>query len=80
MSPLAFLSLLLSNLQSYLGSPLTEDALRDNFDTVYQVMEEMLDESGQPLTTEFNALRDIVREPSWVSKVASKIGSTGMPG
>jgi AP-3 complex subunit mu len=73
--PLSFLNNLLSNMELYLGSPLTEEAIRDNFDIVYQLMEEMLDESGHPLNTEYNSLRDIVREPSWVNNVMGKMAS-----
>lgn len=73
--PLCFLNNLLANMELYLGSPLTEEAIRENFDIVYQLMEEMLDESGHPLNTEYNSLRDIVREPSWVHKFMGKMAS-----
>lgn len=75
MLPLTFLHTLLSVLQLYLGDPLTEESIRENFDVVYQLLEEMLDESGQPLNTEYNSLRDIVREPSWVQSVVGKMGA-----
>lgn len=73
--PLSFLKNFLSNLELYLGDPLTEEAIRENFDIVYQLMEEMLDEIGHPLNTEYNSLRDIVREPSWVHNVMGKMAS-----
>lgn len=73
--PLTFLKNVLDNLEKYLGSPLTEEVIKENFDIVYQLIEEMLDESGQPLNTEYNTLREIVREPSWLDSVMGKIGA-----
>ncbi|PWN35391.1 clathrin adaptor, mu subunit [Meira miltonrushii] len=73
--PLTFLHSLLANLELYLGSPLTEESIRENFDVVYQMLEEMLDESGHPLNTEYNTLRELVREPSWIDGIVSKLGS-----
>lgn len=73
--PLSFLHSLISNLELYLGSPLTEDAIRENFDVVYQLLEEMLDESGQPLNTEYNTLRELVREPTWLDGIVGKVGA-----
>ncbi|UZJ51722.1 hypothetical protein CBS101457_001042 [Exobasidium rhododendri] len=73
--PLSFLHTLLSILKLYLGDPLTEDSIRENIDVVYQLLEEMLDETGQPANTEYNALRDIVREPSWMQNLMGKMAS-----
>ena len=73
--PVSFLNNLVSILELYLGTPITEDSIRDNFDVVYQILEEMLDESGQPLNTEYNTLRDLVKEPSWVNNVMGKMAS-----
>jgi AP-3 complex subunit mu len=73
--PLSFLHTLVSVLKLYLGDPLTEESIRENFDVVYQLLEEMLDETGQPLNTEYNALRDIVREPSWMQNLMGKMAS-----
>jgi AP-3 complex subunit mu len=83
---------LLDVLQEYLGD-VTAGSIRDNFDVVYQVrnnygqvsmyrhycfqlLEEMLD-NGYPLTTEPNALRDIVMPPSFFKKILAVAGTAG---
>lgn len=43
-----------------------EPALKDNFSTVYQLLEEMID-YGTPLTTEFNSLKAMILPPSVMS-------------
>lgn len=73
--PITFLNKLIFVMEMYFGSPLTEDSIRDNFDVVYQLLEEMLDESGEPLNTEYNTLRELVREPSWFNSVLNKVGA-----
>jgi AP-3 complex subunit mu len=50
----------------YFGSPADEAAVRDNFSTVYQILEEMID-YGWPLTTEPNALKAMIRPPTVMS-------------
>jgi len=52
----------------YFGSPVDESAIKDNFSTVYQLLEEMVDH-GWPLTTEPNALQAIIRPPDVMGKV-----------
>jgi hypothetical protein len=52
----------------YFGSPADESAIKDNFSTVYQLLEEMVD-YGWPLTTEPNALHAIIRPPDVMGKV-----------
>mmetsp|Transcript_1873 Transcript_1873/g.1982 ORF Transcript_1873/g.1982 Transcript_1873/m.1982 type:complete len:456 (-) Transcript_1873:36-1403(-) len=52
----------------YFGSPTDEDAIKENFSTVYQLLEEMVD-FGWPLTTEPNALQDLIRLPTVLSKI-----------
>jgi AP-3 complex subunit mu len=54
----------------YFGTPTDENAIKENFSTVYQLLEEMLD-NGWPLTTEPNALQDMIRPPSVMGKVSS---------
>jgi AP-3 complex subunit mu len=54
----------------YFGSPADESAIKENFSTVYQLLEEMVD-YGWPLTTEPNALKAMVRPPSLMSKLLS---------
>jgi hypothetical protein len=53
----------------YFGSPADESAIKDNFSTVYQLLEETLD-NGWPLTTELNALQAMIRPPSVMGKVS----------
>jgi AP-3 complex subunit mu len=45
-----------------------EMAIKDNFSTVYQLLEEMID-FGWPLTTESNALKAMIRPPNLMSKL-----------
>lgn len=52
----------------YFGSPADESAIKDNFSTVYQLLEEMVDH-GWPLITEPNALQAIIRPPDVMGKV-----------
>lgn len=52
----------------YFGEPADESAVKDNFSTCYQLLEEMVDH-GWPLTTEPNALTDLIRPPTVMGKV-----------
>lgn len=52
----------------YFGNPADESAVKDNFGTAYQLLEEMVD-YGWPLTTEPNALTDLIRPPTVMAKV-----------
>ena len=58
----------------YFGSPADESAIKDNFSTVYQLLEEMVD-YGWPLTTEPNALMAMIRPPSVMAKLQSVVFS-----
>lgn len=58
----------------YFGSPADESAIKDNFSTVYQLLEEMVD-YGWPLTTEPNALKQMIRPPSVMAKLQSVVFS-----
>ncbi|KAF9179875.1 AP-3 complex subunit mu-2, partial [Haplosporangium sp. Z 27] len=58
----------------YFGQ-VSETVIKENFVTVYQLLEEMMDD-GFPLTTEPNALREIVPAPDILSKVITTIGAT----
>ena len=65
----------------YFGSPADESAIKDNFSTVYQLLEEMVD-YGWPLTTEPNALKAMIRPATVMSKLlqtASTIVSDELP-
>lgn len=72
----SFLQLFCETLQDYLGE-ISSSTLRDHFDIVYQLLEEMLD-NGHPLTTERNTLRDIVIPPSLLNKILSATGVSGL--
>uniref|UniRef100_A0A7S4AEP9 MHD domain-containing protein n=1 Tax=Pseudo-nitzschia australis TaxID=44445 RepID=A0A7S4AEP9_9STRA len=58
----------------YFGNPADESAVKENFSTVYQLLEEMVD-YGWPLTTESNALKAMIRPPSILSKISSAVFS-----
>jgi AP-3 complex subunit mu len=53
----------------YFGNPADESAVKDNFSTAYQLLEEMVD-FGWPLTTEPNALMDLIRPPTVLAKAS----------
>jgi len=75
----AFIRTFLDILIEYFGE-VTAPTLRDNFDTVHQLLEETLDAGGHPLTTAPNALRDIVLPPSLITKILSVTGVSGLSG
>jgi len=52
----------------YFGSPADESSIKENFSTVYQLLEEMVD-YGWPLTTEPNSLKAMIRPPTVMSKL-----------
>ena len=54
----------------YFGDPADESAIKDNFSTVYQLLEEMVD-NGWPLTTEPNALQAMIKPPDVMGKVSN---------
>ncbi|KAF8845613.1 clathrin adaptor mu subunit [Paxillus ammoniavirescens] len=68
----AFLQAFTDILHDYFDTVSTA-TLKDNFDVVYQLLEETLDSSGHPLTTSPNALRDIVLPPSLLSKLLASL-------
>lgn len=55
---------------------MTEIQIRDHFPLVYHLLEEMLDD-GNMLTTEWNALRDVVVLEGWSEAVKRRIGISG---
>ncbi|KAL7555257.1 hypothetical protein ACHAWF_018917 [Thalassiosira exigua] len=61
----------------YFGDPADESAVKDNFSTAYQLLEEMVDH-GWPLTTEPNALTDLIRPPTVMAKQAISGGSSSI--
>lgn len=81
--PLTFLRSFIAILQEYLTQStdpalLTEDTLRDNFDIVYQLFEEIVDTDGNILTTEVNMLKSLVLPPNWVGKLVKAVGASGL--
>ncbi|CAD7972567.1 unnamed protein product [Amoebophrya sp. A25] len=52
---------------------LTDDLLRQNFSTVYLLLDEMIDSSGAPFTLELNALESIIDPPSTLKKVTQVV-------
>jgi len=61
-------------LARYLGE-VSEDTLRQNFSTVYLLLDEMID-SGLPFTTEINSLESIIAPPSAISKVVQAVSGS----
>ncbi|KAJ8523487.1 hypothetical protein ONZ45_g78 [Pleurotus djamor] len=74
----AFVQTFIDILTEYFGT-VTAITLKDNFDVVYQLLEETLDSGGHPLTTSPNALRDIVLPPSLLSKLLAAAGANFNP-
>ncbi|KAI8072835.1 AP-3 complex subunit MU-1 [Gongronella butleri] len=67
-----FLHRIIDVLTDYLGD-VSEASIRENFVTVYQLLEEMMD-YGYPLTTEPNALKEIIMPPTIINKVMTTVG------
>ena len=63
-----FLHLVANTFGDYFGSPVTDELVKDNFSTVYQLLDEMCD-NGHPLTTEPNALQAMIAPPTVMGKV-----------
>ena len=66
---LEFLHRIADTFVDYFGNPADESAMKDNFSTVYQLLEEMVD-YGWPLTTEPNALKAMIRPPTVIRKAS----------
>ncbi|KAI0314205.1 clathrin adaptor mu subunit [Amylostereum chailletii] len=69
----AFLQTFIDILQDYF-TDISAPTLKENFDIVYQLLEETLDSGGHPLTTSPNALRDIVIPPTLLTKLLAATG------
>jgi len=69
-----FLHRIADTFVDYFGNPADESAIKENFSTVYQLLEEMID-YGWPLTTEPNALKAMIRPPTVLSKLSSVVFS-----
>ncbi|KAG0169220.1 AP-3 complex subunit mu-2 [Apophysomyces sp. BC1015] len=68
-----FLHRIIDILTDYLGD-VSELSIRENFVTVYQLLEEMMD-YGYPLTTEPNALKEIIMPPTILNKVMTTVNA-----
>jgi AP-3 complex subunit mu len=64
-----FLQRLIDIFVEYFGE-FDETIIKDNFSTVYQILEEMMD-FGYPLTTEPNALKAMIEPPTLISRLTS---------
>ncbi|KAK2466394.1 hypothetical protein APHAL10511_002036 [Amanita phalloides] len=69
----SFLQTFIDILREYFGV-VNANTMKENFDVVYQLLEETLDAGGHPLTTSSNALREIVLPPSLITKLLSVAG------
>ena len=69
---LEFLHRIFDTLEGYFTT-VEERTIKDNFATVYQILEEMVD-FGYPLTTEPNALHAMIKPPSLVGRISQAMG------
>jgi len=53
-------------------SAVNEDSLKDNFVTVYQLLDEMMD-NGFPFTTEPNVLKEMIAPPDFVNRLMNTV-------
>ncbi|KAJ1495609.1 Mu homology domain-containing protein [Baffinella frigidus] len=51
----------------------SEESIKENFITVYQIMDEMMD-NGFPMTTEPNVLKTMISPPTILGRVATSMG------
>ncbi|KAI7851575.1 Adaptor-related protein complex 3 mu 1 subunit [Circinella umbellata] len=68
-----FIHRIIDILTDYLAD-VSELSIRENFVTVYQLLEEMMD-YGYPLTTEPNTLKDIIMPPTIMNRVMTTVGA-----
>lgn len=68
-----FLESLADVFVDYFGE-LNEHAIKDNFITVYELLDEMLD-NGFPLTVEANTLKELITPPSMLNRVFEQLGA-----
>jgi len=70
-----FLHRLASTFSDYFGTPVDDELIKENFSTVYMLLEEMND-YGNPLTTEPNALQSMIIPPTVLGKIQQVISGT----
>lgn len=68
-----FLESLADIFVDYFGE-LNEHAIKDNFITVYELLDEMLD-NGFPLTVEPNTLKELITPPSMINRMFESLGA-----
>jgi AP-3 complex subunit mu len=73
-----FLARIADVFRSYFGkdSAITEETLKDNIFTIYQLLDEIGD-GGAPFTTEPNILKEMITPPSFLGKVTDKLTGGG---
>jgi len=73
-----FLHRIIDVFEDYFGE-CTESSLKDNYVIVYELLDEMLD-SGLPLATESNILKELIKPPTMLRKMATLVtgNSTNM--
>eukprot|EP01043_Picozoa_sp_COSAG02_P022265 COSAG02_NODE_1152_length_14201_cov_9.055595_13_plen_228_part_00 len=76
MMVIEFLQRTVEVLYDYFGGPVNEVVMKDNFVTVYSVLDEMLD-NGYPLITELNILQEMVKPKSTATRIADAISVSG---
>eukprot|EP01046_Picozoa_sp_COSAG06_P031010 COSAG06_NODE_2987_length_5985_cov_6.286612_3_plen_230_part_00 len=76
MMVIEFLQRVVEVLFDYFGGPVNEAAMKENFVTVYSILDEMLD-NGYPLITELNILQEMVKPKSTVTRTADAISVSG---
>lgn len=72
---LEFLHRVADALEDFLGSPLLASKIESSYDTVAQLLGEMVD-GGLIASTEPNALKDVVEAPSLMKNL---LGGVGLP-
>ena len=60
----------------YFGGKLSISAIQENFITVYQILDEMLD-NGYPLMTEQNVLKEMVKPKTSMSRLVDNLSIAG---
>jgi len=70
---LEFLHTLTHTFTSYFGA-ISSDTIKDNFITVYQLLDEMMD-SGFPMNTEPNVLREMVLKPTIINRMLESVST-----
>ena len=76
MMVIEFMQRVLEVLFDYFGGPVNEVSIKDNFVTVYQILDEMLD-NGFPLVTELNILKEMVKPQSTMTRVLDAVSISG---